>query len=185
MEISEKNRTRLPIAVFFLFGFRSYSISLSYVILRLNVLDKVACENATKPKTAKKGDRVHENQWMRGKWGAAEGGEDGGKSTIAGWGDKLRRGGTSTALRAFKPGVKPGFISDLFTPGKQLTHGPAMPRLVSSVYSKQTRPDLFYLTNDPGIANHSRKKQFIPVKWTHSMSFWFKANDGRGIVSRP
>lgn len=101
--------------------------------------------------------------------------EDGGKSTIAGWGDKLRRGGTSTALRAFKPGVKPGFISDLFTPGKQLTHGPAIPRPVSSVYSKQSRRDSFYLTNDPGIANHSRKKQFIPVKWTHSMSFWFKA----------
>jgi len=44
---------------------------------------------------------------------------------------------TSTALRAFKPGVKPGFISDLFTPGKQLTRGSAMPRPVSSVYSKQ------------------------------------------------
>lgn len=106
--------------------------------------------------------------------GAKEEG-DGGKSTIAGWGDKLRRGGPSTALRAFKPGVKPGFISDLFTPGKQLTHGPAIPGLISSVYSKQSRRDSFYLTNDPGIANHSRKKQFIPVKWTHSMSFWFKA----------
>lgn len=68
-------------------------------------------------------------------------GEDGGKSTIAGRGDKLRRGGASTALRAFKLGVKPGFISDLFTPGKQLTHGPAIPRPVSSVYFKaiQTR----------------------------------------------
>lgn len=110
------------------------------------------------------------------KWGESE---DGGKSTIAGRGDKLRRGGTSTALRAFKPGVKLGFISDLFTPGKQLTRGPAIPRLVSSVYSKQTRRDSFYLTNDPGIANHSRKKQFIPVKWTHSMSFWFKARRSR------
>jgi len=29
----------------------------------------------------------------------------------------------STALRAFKPGVKLGFISDLYTPGKQLTRG--------------------------------------------------------------
>lgn len=51
----------------------------------------------------------------------------------------------------------------------------AIPRPVSSVYSKQSRRDSFYLTNDPGIANHSRKKQFIPAKWTHSMSLRFKA----------
>lgn len=86
----------------------------------------------------------------------------------------MRRGGTSTALRAFKLGVKPGFISDLFTPGKQLTLAPAIPRPVSSVYSKQSRRDSFYLTNDPGIANHSRTKQFIPAKWTHSMSLGLK-----------
>lgn len=111
---------------------------------------------------------------MRGEAGGGEG-EDGGKSTIAGRGDKLGARGNEYALRAFKPGVKPGFISDLFTPGKQLTNGAAIPRPVSSVYSKQSRRDSFYLTNDPGIANHSRKKQFIPAKWTHSMSFWFKA----------
>jgi len=44
--IREKSHTTallLPMANdIFLFGFRSYSISLSYVILRLNVLDKVA-----------------------------------------------------------------------------------------------------------------------------------------------
>lgn len=132
--------------------------------------------------TAEKSDRESVNAREEvgrepGKGGKNGGGEgkDGRKSTIAGRGGKLRRGGTSTALRAFKPGVKPGFISDLFTPGKQLTHGTAIPRPVSSVYFKQSRRDSFYLTNDPGIANHSRKKQFIPAKWTHSMSFWFKA----------
>lgn len=130
--------------------------------------------------TAEKSDRESVNAREEGGRGPRGGGgkrrrKDGGKSTIAGWGGKLRRGGTSTALRAFKPGVKPGFISDLFTPGKQLTHGTAIPRPVSSVYSKQSRRDSFYLTNDPGIANHSQKKQFILAKWTHSMSFWFKA----------
>jgi len=117
--------------------------------------------------------------------GGRFGGEDGEESTIAG--DKLRLrgggegggGGTRTALRAFKPGVKPGFISDLFTPGKQLTRSPTIPSPVSSVYCKQPGRDSFDLTNDPGMADHSRKKQFIPAKWTHLMSLWFKARDRR------
>lgn len=64
-------------------------------------------------------------------------------------GRERERSGTRTALRAFKLGVKPGFISDLFTPGKQLTRGPTIPRPVSSVYFKQPGSDSFYLTNDP------------------------------------
>lgn len=46
---------------------------------------------------------------------------------------------SSAVLRAFKLSVKPGFISDLFTPGKQLTGETLSHVTVCGVYFKQTK----------------------------------------------